>query len=59
MAVYRDQRALRHQVRHVVRHVRIIMLDHPGQMRMQETEQPPERRGAVQIGRMQVAFKIR
>jgi hypothetical protein len=58
-AIYRNQRAIRHQVRNVVRNVRIIVLDHPDHMSMQETSQAPENRGAVQVRRVQIAFVVR
>jgi hypothetical protein len=59
MAVYGDQGALRHRVRHIVRDVGIIMLYHPGQMSMQETSQAFETRGPVQIRGMQIAIVVR
>ena len=41
VAVDGDQGAVGHQVRHVMGDVGIIVLDHPGQMRAQETSQAP------------------
>jgi hypothetical protein len=38
--------------------IRIVVLDHPGQMRMQKSGQSPEQTFTMQVRRVQVAFMI-